>query len=435
MYYIFPVSRTVIPTTAPPLESLGEFLAGVRRVPTDDAQTDAQIRCVIACIGFGSLSELGEVPSFLRSTLRAAPAVDVREALARADALGTLCAASDLDPLDRGPAHLVLPSAIAAFVLAQMRGLSSEKVLDAVAVGTECGARLRRAVKSVRPGVGFHSAGTFGLFAAAATSARLIGLDGAAATEALAIAFTRAAGLALNSAQTRIGLTHFGAAASHGMEAALLAADGWTASHRLDVAYQTLFGVEGEFSELSVADSFLTASRRPAFKHYACNVYVNIALRALFRLGITDGRIEIVLPPVRHLDNAHPSDIRQLRNSAQGAVAAAALHGASYRAFTARTLGIGTDRALEQRISSVDVRIDAARSTSLDDARVDVTTSAGRASAGAGELGPWTRGDLARLRAGYEPETAEWADNLFDADLLDAFGAAMRSTERWETTT
>jgi hypothetical protein len=427
MYYIFDVTQTA---TAPKaaLDALGEFAAEVQRIPTEDAQTDAQIRAVIACIGFGSLSELGEVPSFLRSALRGVPASDVSDALRRADALGTLCAASDLDPLDRGPAHLALSSAVSALVLAQMRGLSSRNVLEAVAVGSECGARLRRAVTTVRPGVGFHSAGTFGLFAAAATSARLLGLDAAATTEAIAIAFTRAAGLALNSAQTRIGLTHFGAAASHGIEAAMLAADGWTASHRLDIAYQTLFGVDGDLSGLG-APEFLTASRRPAYKHYACNVYVNIAIRALLRLGITDGPIEIVLPPVRHLDNAEPRDVRQLRNSAQGAVAAVALHGPSYRAFVAETLGIGSDPALARRLATITVRIDGARSTSLDDARVDVATATGSESARADELAPWVPADLARLRQGYEAETSGWAERLFDGDLIEIFAAALRSME------
>lgn len=411
------------------LPALAEFAAGVRTIPAAQAQTTQQVRSVIACIGFASLTELGEIPSFLRSALGAASASDVRDALARADALGTLAAASDLDPLDRGPAHLALPSTVAALVLAQLRGFTGARVIDAVAVGSECGARLRRAVTTVRPGAGFHSAGTFGTFAAAASCARLLGLDAAATTEAIAIAFTRAAGLAVNSAQTRIGLTHFGYAAAHGLEAALLAAEGWTASHRLDAAYRTLFGVEGDFSGLGQPD-FLTASRPPAFKHYACNVYVNIALRALLRLGLTDGPIEVVLPPVRHLDNATPRDVRQLRNSAQGAIAAVALHGPSYRAFGADTLRIGADVALEQRLSTIAVRIDDARTTSLDEARVDVTTADGTASASARELGPWSEEDLARLRGGFERETSAWAGKLFETDPIEAFGAAMRSTER-----
>lgn len=425
--------QTVDGSATSALPALGAFVAGVRSVPAAEAQTHPQIRCVIACIGFGSLTELGEIPSFLRSALSSGPPSDARDALARADAIGTLGAASDLDPLDRGPAHLALPSAVAALVLAQLRGLTGADVVDAVAVGSECGARMRRAVTTVRPGVGFHSAGTFGTFSAAATCARLLGLDAGAATEAIAIALTRASGLAVNSAQTRIGLTHFGYAAAHGLEAALLAAEGWTASHRLDAAYRTLFGVEGDFSGFDRPE-FLTASRLPAYKHYACNVYVNIALRALLRLGLTDGPIEVVLPPVRHLDNATPRDVRQLRNSAQGAIAAVSLHGPSYRAFAASTLRIGTDRALERRLATITVRFDDSRSTSLDEARVDVTTADGTASAAAHELAPWTRTDLARLRGGFERDTSAWADELFDEDPIRAFREAVRPHRTGGTT-
>lgn len=419
----------VVVSAANALASLGEFAAGARLIPSARPIVDAQLRAVVACIGFATLTEVNEVPSFLGPTLRAQAPASLREALARADALGTIGAASDLDPLDRGPAHLALPSAVAAFVLAQMHPVPRERFIDAIAIGLECGARLRRAVTTVRPGVGFHSAGTFGLFAAAATSARLLGLDARRTTAAIAIAFTRAAGLALNSAQTRIGLTHFGAAASHGLEAALLAAEGWTASLRIDVVYQTLFGVDGDFSKLGDAE-FLTLSRTPAFKHYACNLYINIAIRALLRLGPTDGPIEILLPMVRHLDNAHPQDVRQLRNSVQGAIAAVALHGTSYRAFAASTLRIGEDPALDRRMRSITVRMDPSRSTSLDDARVEVTTEAGTENAAADELGPWTMTDLTRLRSGFEHETAAWADSLFDADPSDTFWAALRSMEQ-----
>jgi len=420
MYYIFVVlGAPTAPASA--LATLGEFTANAR--PITAKHVDAQLRSIVACIGFAALTEMGEVPTFLRPVLTA-PCTDLRDALALADALGTLAAASDLDPLDRGPAHFAVPCGVAAFVLANLRSLPAMCVVEAVSIGAECGSRLRRAVTTVRPGVGFHSPGTFGLFATAATCARLLGLDARATTEAIAISLTRAAGLALNSAQTRIGLTHFGAAASHGLEAALLAADGWTASHRLDLAYQTLFGTEGDFSKLDAAD-FTTASRPPAFKHYACNIYINIALRALFRLGPTDGPIEVVLPSVGHLDNPRPTDVRQLRNSVQGAVAAAALHGPSYRAFAASTLRIGGD-ALQRRIASVSVRLDEARSTSLDDARVDVTTDAGTESASAAELGPWTAPDLARLRGGLERETTSWADRLFAADPLASYNAALR---------
>jgi hypothetical protein len=415
------------------LSALGELIARVDpSVFRDTAQVRAQISAAIACVGFGGLTEKAEVPSFLRSSLRADAITDVRDAMARAEALTILGAASDLDPLDRGPAHLALPSAVAALVLAQLRGLSSADVVDAVAVGVESGARLRRCVTTVRPGIGFHSVGTFGLFAAAAACARLLRLDPAGAANAVAISLTRAAGLAVNSAMTRIGLTHFGRAAGNGMESALLAEDGWVASQRLDVAFETLFGVAGDFGPLGGV-GYVSATRPAAFKHYPCNIYINLAIRALTRLGGSAGPIEIVLPPVRHLDNPRPRDMRELRNSAQGAVAAVSLHGPSYRAFAAKTLRLGVDPALDERLGSITVLIDNERSTGLDNARVDVTTTAGTESASAGELGPWLETDLARLREGFERETAGWGETLLKADPMSAFAAVLRSIQQEAT--
>jgi 2-methylcitrate dehydratase PrpD len=415
------------------LSGLGDLIAGVDTAAfRADAQVDAQIRSAIACVGFGALTETEEVPSFLRSTLRRGAPADAREAMAKAEALTILGAASDLDPLDRGPAHLALPSTVAALVLAQLRGLRSADVVDAVAVGIESGARLRRCVTTVRPGIGFHSVGTFGLFAAAATCARLLRLDAAAAANAVAISLTRAAGLAVNSAMTRIGLTHFGRAAGSGIEAALLAEDGWVGSQRLDIAFATFFGTDGDLSPLGGAE-YVSATRPAAFKHYPCNIYVNLAIRALLRLGLTAGPIEVVLPPVRHLDNARPRDLRELRNSVQGAVAAVSLHGASYKAFAGSTLRLGDDPALDERLGSIGVRIDPDRSTSLDGARVDVTTASGTESSSAAELGPWQADDVARLRSGFERETRSWGEALLEGDPLNTFDAVLRSMDREKT--
>src|SRR5258708_4163930 len=421
------MARVLSVPTRSELGGLGELIAALDPASfRDAAHVGAQIHAVIACLGFGALTELDEVPSHLRSTIRAGVPADTREAIAKAEAVATLGAASDLDPLDRGPAHIALPSAVAALVLAQHRGRSSADVVDAVAVGIEVGARLRRCVTSVRPGVGFHSAGTFGLFAAAAACARLLRLDAASAANAIAISLTRAAGLSLNSAMTRIGLTHFGRAAGGAIEAALLAEDGWTASQRLDIAFDTFFGSGADFAPLEAAE-YVSAMRPAAFKHYPCNIYLNLAVRALLRSGHTAGPIEVVLPPVRHLDNAHPVDLRELRNSAQGAVAAVSLHAPSYKSFTAKTLRIGANAALTSRPRAITVRIDVERSTSLDSARVDVTTAVGTESSSAEELGSWSADDLVRLRSGFERETRSWAEAPLDADLLRMFDTILRS--------
>ncbi len=409
------------------LRALGEVVAdaqidgAVRRA----AQVDALIRCSLACVGFGALTEADEVPSFLWDSLASRPGrPTVRDAMAQAEAFAILGAASDLDPMDRGPAHVALPAAVAALVAAQRIGSPADAVADAVAVGVECGTRLRQAVLSVRPGVGFHSASTFGLFGAAAAVARLLRLDAVRAADAIAIALTRAGGLAVNNAMTRIGLTHFGKAAAHGLEAAWLASEGWPASHNLESAFGTLFGGTYDFSVLSASELVSTA-RPAAFKHYPCNIYVNLAILAFRRLppdAQSDGRLTLVLPPVRHLDNPRPADLRQARNSAQAALAAIRLYGPTYRAFSAAVLRCGANSALEAQMDSVEVSFDEARSTGLSEATVDVLHGDERAAAHADELGPWGLEHALALGEGLvDPQRDRWLREVFTSDYLQAF--------------
>ncbi|MCC7081031.1 MAG: MmgE/PrpD family protein [Burkholderiales bacterium] len=147
--------------------------------------------------------------------------------------LGTLAGAADLDPMDPGPSHTVLPATLAACVAAGVVGpRDDDTVASSVLAGVEAGWRLRRSISSARPGIGFHSAGVYGAIAAAAAAARALRLDGPGCTNAIGIALTRAAGLAINSAASMIGMTHFGWGSAHGLEAALLASEGWDCARR-----------------------------------------------------------------------------------------------------------------------------------------------------------------------------------------------------------
>src|SRR5258708_36361758 len=120
------------------LGGLGELIAALDPASfRDAAHVGAQVHAVIACLGFGALTELDEVPSHLRSTIRAGVPADMREAIAKAEAVATLGAASDLDPLDRGPAHIALPTAVAALVLPHHPGRSSAHLVHAVPAATQ----------------------------------------------------------------------------------------------------------------------------------------------------------------------------------------------------------------------------------------------------------------------------------------------------------
>jgi hypothetical protein len=263
------------------------------------------------------------------------------EPLGRIGHLGTLAGASDLDPMDPGPSHTVLPATLASCVAHTLldrqpgsRAANDDLIASAVLAGVEAAWRFRRAITGARPGVGFHSPGVFGTLAAAASAARTLGLTPQACTDALAIALTRASGLGINSAASMIGMTHFGWGALHGLEAALLAAQGWGASRDFERALGTLFGTDNVDVARLTGDGPHAADAL-VFKRYPCNIYLNLLVAILEEVeeGPIDG-IEVALPWVPHLDCPAPKDLRQARNSAQAVAAIAGAGDISYAAFS-----------------------------------------------------------------------------------------------------
>jgi hypothetical protein len=87
--------------------------------------------------------------------------------------LATLAGAADLDPMDPGPSHTVLPATLAACIASSLASPPADAQADdddvgaAVLAGVEAAWRMRRAVSGARPGVGFHSPGVYGAVAAA----------------------------------------------------------------------------------------------------------------------------------------------------------------------------------------------------------------------------------------------------------------------------
>jgi len=263
------------------------------------------------------------------------------EPLGRIGELGTLAGASDLDPMDPGPSHTVLPATLASCVAGTLLGAPRAADGDhdiltgsAVLAGVEAAWRVRSAITGARPGVGFHSPGVFGTLAAAASAARTLGLGRQACANALAIALTRASGLAINSAASMIGMTHFGWGALHGLEAALLASQGWDASRDVQRGLGTLFGIDHvDVGRLGAAGP--KAAEALVFKRYPCNIYLNLLVAILEEVegGAVD-RIEIMMPWIPHLDCPAPQDLRQARNSAQAVAAIAGAGDISYAAFS-----------------------------------------------------------------------------------------------------
>jgi 2-methylcitrate dehydratase PrpD len=385
---------------------------------------DRAMRAVLVCTSLGIAREWWVLPARWRGL----DGTDERDLLNTVMALGTLAAAADLDPMDIGPSHTPLAATLAAGIAAHVCDAPNERIADGVLAGMDSALRLRRAVTGTRPGVGFHSPGVFGVIAAAAAAARTMALSRAACANALAIALTRAGGLAINSAATRIGLTHFGWGTAHGLEAALLAAQGWTASHDLDKALSTLFpGASVRFEPRTFDPELMLTAPDVIFKHYPCNIYLNLVvlgLRDPQLAGTDSGEILIDMPMIPHLDNAKPADVRGARNSAQAVVGIAVGSGTSYQSFCGTAQTWMPTQPVVAAMDRVGLRMDPDLSTRLDEVSVRVADSGGRTSEHAmRELGSWGADHANRLTSGVLDTGL--VEALYGSDHKQAVGTVL----------
>ena len=144
----------------------------------------------------------------------------------------------------------LLPGILA---LAEVNGASGRAVVTAFAVGWEIQQRIAMAARKAesRP---FHPPGIYGPPACASGCANLLGLDEHRVRMALGIGASRTGALFANNG-TMTKSTHPGNAGRMGVEAALLAADGFTAN---DSIFETVRGyVETLFGEEFVWDDLL----------------------------------------------------------------------------------------------------------------------------------------------------------------------------------
>jgi 2-methylcitrate dehydratase PrpD len=142
---------------------------------------------------------------------------------------GMTAAALDFDSLGRdAPVHVNIAVLPAALAIAEREHCSGRDFLEALVIGSDLLCRMAAATKP--PHRGFHYTSTFGVFGAAAASARLLGLNAEATRHALGIAFTQAAGTQqanIEPSLTKRMLSAFAARA--GVFAASLAQRGITA--------------------------------------------------------------------------------------------------------------------------------------------------------------------------------------------------------------
>jgi aconitate decarboxylase len=143
---------------------------------------------------------------------------------------GTLVQGFELDDVHRvGPLHpgsVTLPPLVA---IAELKpGLSGRDFLTAAVAGYETGPRVGICMGQEHLVQGWHSAGTLGVFSAAAAAARGLRLSTMQTVHAIGIAGTQAAGLMAAQYGSMVKRMHVGRSAQSGLYGALLAAEGFT---------------------------------------------------------------------------------------------------------------------------------------------------------------------------------------------------------------
>ena len=171
------------------------------------------------------------------------------------------------------PSVPVLPPALA---LAERQRASGAALLTAFVVGVEIEAKLGRAVNPAHYETGWHATATLGVFGAAAAAGKLLGLSSEPMARALAIAASMSSGIKANFG-TDCKPWHGGHAARCGLEAAQLAAagftgnphvlehgDGFGSTHGAGMKPDWEFTVTGLGAPHEVADPGIGVKRFPA---------------------------------------------------------------------------------------------------------------------------------------------------------------------------
>lgn len=145
---------------------------------------------------------------------------------------GTAGHALDYDDIGLAAGHVTTAIVPAALAVAETRGSSGRELVTALALGYEVTHRLTRVYGDNLAGpyaFGYHKPSVYSVFGACAAVVRLLRLSAAQTAQAFGIAASQTGGLRVNFG-TMTKPMHAGNANRTGVEAALLAAQGFTAA-------------------------------------------------------------------------------------------------------------------------------------------------------------------------------------------------------------
>jgi aconitate decarboxylase len=245
----------------------------------------------------------------------------------------------DFEPMWLPPTHSVSPVLPVAMALAEARGRDGRDIIAAIARGMELQGRIQYAADQFEPHkLTFHPPGVAGVMGAAATGAAMLDLDEKALAWALGIAGSRAGALLANiGSMTKA--THCGHAAASGLDAALLAGGGCTASMEIFEAPRgfaaTFFPQRFDAERLlafgqpfRVVDPGLAIKNFPS--QFATHWGISAALGIRESVGDTRAieRVVLTTPVMAYIDRPKPSHGHEGKFSFQYTAAVALLDGA-----------------------------------------------------------------------------------------------------------
>ena len=224
---------------------------------------------------------------------------------AAALANGTLMHALDFDDTHEvALVHSSVVAGAAGLAVGEAAGASGAELIAAVVAGYEISARVGLTSPGALHRRGFHPTSVCGVFAAAATAARLRGLDAEQTANALGIAGSQASGLMeylADGSQTKP--LHAGWAAHAGIVAAALAAHGAGGpASVLEGRFGLLASYAGEFDEAALTAGLGSRweTTQIAFKTYPSCHCTHAVLDAVAAAGLRaeeGGEIVALVPP------------------------------------------------------------------------------------------------------------------------------------------
>ena len=256
---------------------------------------------------------------------------------------GTASHAQDFDDCNNTigghPSAPILP---ALFALGESLGASGRDVMLAYVLGFEVETSIARGVHFHHYEKGWHPTATMGVFGSTASCAKLMGLDEDTIATAMAIAVSLASGVKANFG-TMTKPLHVGHCSRHGLFAAQMAKEGFTANpdaFEHEQGFFEVFNGAGNYWPEKIfetwADPFDIVDPAIAVKQHPCcgstHPPVDAMINLVEREGLTPEmvkRIESLAHPRRlqHTNRPDPQNPLDAKFSVQYCVARALMHG------------------------------------------------------------------------------------------------------------